>query len=974
MKKYFIKATLIAAFALALFAAAPSADAQTAPYVSWNKYAADCATVMIGNASTQSGVGSACWPTSISAQPGDTINVRIYYHNTGTAAAGGSLVTLNPVPTDARTSFAFTGIVSGGQAQASGQAFLNLPSAQTLTLTGVAVYPDQTPSPTFVSNSSIFNGGQSLGTINPPSTCIASNSFCHQGSVVVSYRISNNVIITPTPTSTCTINSFSASPSSITFGASSTLSWNTSGCSSVSIAGGSISNNYPASGSKSTGALASTTTYVLTAAGSTGRSNSMSAVVNVKPAGTVSSTCAITSFNASQPSVASGSATTLNWNTTGCANVTISGGTFAGQPQALSGWASTGSIFTPTTYTLTATSSAGQSVNANTTVSTITATPTCTVTSFTPNPTSVFSGSFSTLSWNAVGCSTFSINGGNFNNTTVSVPTPTGALFQTTTYTITGQGQNGQTSSLSTTVSVNSAPANCAINSFYAAPTQVPVGGSSTLYWSTSGCTVTVTGPSFNSYLPSASLPVGPIYGVSTYTLTANAAGMAPLTQSVTISNTTAQQGTAPIATTLAAQTGLDGTTATLNGYINSNCTGSIWNSCGSTTYTFQYGTSQYALYNTTPMQTMNGTSGNVSAYIASGLTANTTYYFQLVATNSYGSNSGGILSFVTTSQNANISAITTVPTSVTSSSARLNGLVTGTSSSLISAYFEYGTSPSLGLRTSAQTVSFSMNIFDTIFTTANTTYYYRIVAVANGQTYPGSTVSFSTPGATTINTNTNTNTTTTVINRIGTGGGSAFLQLAITDQAQSVFPGDSVNYVVTYQNISGVTLSNVVINVILPSGVTFRQSSQGVLTTNNTVAITLGTLLPVAQGSISIQALINPTVIPGNNLVTTATAAFTLPSSAQDSAIAYDLDMVANPIANNLAGLALFGAGFFPTSLLGWILLLGLLLLLILIARWFYHRANESRIAAAPVQHVHYENTPHANTHTGYNGNNLPH
>ena len=313
-----------------------------------------------------------------------------------------------------------------------------------------------------------------------------------------------------------------------------------------------------------------------------------------------------------------------------------------------------------------------------------------------------------------------------------------------------------------------------------------------------------------------------------------------------------------------------------------------------------------------------------------------------------------------------------------------MNGLVSGstynsynpyTSYSNASVYFEYGTSPSLGLRTSAQTVTLgsAQNYFDTISTNANTTYYYRIDAVVNGQTYMGSTVAFSTPGFTT-NVTTNTNTTTT-ISKIGTGGGSAFLQLSITDQSQTILPGDSLNYVVTYQNISGLTLNNVVINVILPTGVTFRQSSQGVLTTNNTVADTIGSLLPAQQGTFTISAVTDATIVPGNNFVTTATAAFTLPSSAQDSAVAYVLNTVSSQ--NNLAGLALFGYGFFPTTLLGWVLLLGLLLMLILIARYYYHRANAQRLAATPsVTHVHYDSSaPTASpTMHGYNGDNLPH
>ena len=79
------------------------------------------------------------------------------------------------------------------------------------------------------------------------------------------------------------------------------------------------------------------------------------------------------------------------------------------------------------------------------------------------------------------------------------------------------------------------------------------------------------------------------------------------------------------------------------------------------------------------------------------------------------------------------------------------------------------------------------------------------------------------------------------------------------------------------------------------------------------------------------------------------------------------------------LAGLAFFGAGFFPTTFLGWVLLLGLILLLILIARYYYHRANAQRMATQPVVHQYY-GAPQAPAQQqapqngSYQGDHLPH
>jgi uncharacterized repeat protein (TIGR01451 family) len=342
----------------------------------------------------------------------------------------------------------------------------------------------------------------------------------------------------------------------------------------------------------------------------------------------------------------------------------------------------------------------------------------------------------------------------------------------------------------------------------------------------------------------------------------------------------------------------------------------------------------------------MYNTTGPVLAYV-SNLLPNTTYYFQLVGSNSYGSANGGTLSFVTTGNvvTSSTTAITLLADNISQSSVRLNGLVVAPSYANGTTYFEYGTSQALGLTTPSQSlVNGSSNYFSVINTRPDTTYYYRIDALVNGQQYNGSIISFTTPGA--------TNTNQVVVTRvIGTGGGSAYISLSITDQSQNIAPGDIITYTVTYQNISGSTLTNAILNVILPTGVVFRQASQGLLTTNNTVAATLGTLTPNAQGTITITA-VAPTSITTNNLVTTATIAFTAPSKAQDSAIAYVLNTLGSN-QNNLAGLALFGAGFFPTSFLGWILLLGILLILILIARYFYHRTYVNTMPA-PVNHYY--------------------
>jgi len=301
------------------------------------------------------------------------------------------------------------------------------------------------------------------------------------------------------------------------------------------------------------------------------------------------------------------------------------------------------------------------------------------------------------------------------------------------------------------------------------------------------------------------------------------------------------------------------------------------------------------------------------------------------------------------------VAAITTTPTNVVSSSARLNGLVISNNVGSVNAYFEYGTTAALGLETSQQFVSASAsNFFSTIATAPNTTYYYRAVVLSNGILYRGSIVSFTSSTDIVVTGGPNIVRPVIVVQGGGVGGGSPLVTLTINDQLQTVARGDIITYLVTYQNISGQTLSNVILNVILPTGVSYRSSSNGVLTTNNTVAASVGTLPPNAQGSMTIQASINETVANGSSLVATATLAFTTPSLAQDSAIAYDIDTVAS--RNALAGLAFWG-GFFPNTLLGWIILLIIILLLILLARRY--RDRYYRTVPAPMYGPHANQPP---------------
>jgi len=203
--------------------------------------------------------------------------------------------------------------------------------------------------------------------------------------------------------------------------------------------------------------------------------------------------------------------------------------------------------------------------------------------------------------------------------------------------------------------------------------------------------------------------------------------------------------GTAPTMQTDAA-TSVTRTSANLNGRVNPN--GS------NTSYWFEYGNSS-SLGNTTSFQTTGA--GNTSLSVSlpvSGLAPATKYYFRMDAQNRFGTMNGTILVFTTPGPSAATapSANTTNATSITASSAKLNGAVNPNGDST-SYWFEYGAGSTLAtilgstlhsVVTGSGTTPVNVSI-ELTGITPNTTYSYRLVTMNTYGTVRGDIVSFKT-------------------------------------------------------------------------------------------------------------------------------------------------------------------------------------------------------------------------------------
>jgi hypothetical protein len=161
----------------------------------------------------------------------------------------------------------------------------------------------------------------------------------------------------------------------------------------------------------------------------------------------------------------------------------------------------------------------------------------------------------------------------------------------------------------------------------------------------------------------------------------------------------------------------------------------------------FQYGTTT-SYESATPMQTQNGnTYQNVVANI-SALTSSTTYHFRIVATNNAGTVYGADRTF-TTLRATGLPVVTTNPaTSLTSSSATLNGSL-DPHGFATTVFFRWGTTTSYGHTTPMQSEigNTYRNIAANISgLSTHTTYHFRIVATNNAGTRNGIDRTFRTP------------------------------------------------------------------------------------------------------------------------------------------------------------------------------------------------------------------------------------
>lgn len=193
---------------------------------------------------------------------------------------------------------------------------------------------------------------------------------------------------------------------------------------------------------------------------------------------------------------------------------------------------------------------------------------------------------------------------------------------------------------------------------------------------------------------------------------------------------------------------------------------------------------------------------------------------------------------------------------------------------------------------------------------------------------------------------------TTTYINN---GGGTArpLVELTIDGGDDSIRPGDERIYQVEWRNISNQTLRKVALRIVLPESMTFENTNRGSYTSrDNTITLDISELRPNETGDMLFTARTKTTIRNNQLIVVVANMVYTDNSDNQGDVVAYATHHV--DLGGSVLGANAFYAGFLPTTLLGWLFFLILLLILLSLVRYLYGQSNPRHVMVTDNIHHH--------------------
>lgn len=276
---------------------------------------------------------------------------------------------------------------------------------------------------------------------------------------------------------------------------------------------------------------------------------------------------------------------------------------------------------------------------------------------------------------------------------------------------------------------------------------------------------------------------------------------------------------------------------AVINGTVNPNG--------NPTNFWFEFGTDQSLGQNTTTQSVGSGTAGELVTGNLSNLTNNRTYYYRVVAQNSYGRSVGDIRSFTT-------------------GTSQTNGTGTGQSGSgqVLGAVSGSGTGNTTGTGTSTGTGTTAGNGSSTSSGTSKTT-----------------------------------STTRTSIPPKNLRPSFISLEYSLDNNGALVLvadnlkprPGEEFSYTVVYNNNTDYAFNEAELKVLLPSEVDFVSASiEPVRISGAVVEFKLGTIAPFTQNATVVTVKVKETVKPGTNLIFTTVLGYKDRSGTQLATTSY--------------------------------------------------------------------------------------